>query len=319
MSEIHFWRAINMAVDEAMAADDRIVIFGEDVALPGGIYGVTRNLAKTYGEARVWDTPISESAFVGMATGAAMTGLRPIIEIMYMDFTLVAMDQLVNHMAKIRFLSQGKFEVPVVIRTMHGLIPGSSAQHSQTFDAWFAGIPGITVVAPSNPQDAYSLMHAAIESDDPVIFMEHRSMYMNTGEVDTGVRFPIGQAATLRTGDDVTIVCWSKSVQWALDAADQLAAQGVEADVIDLRTIAPLDFDTIARSVTRTARVVVVHEAIKQGGYGGEIVARIVEEIPEAQARRLGSAFAPISSARSLAAAYTPQVDDIVAAALKMG
>jgi len=318
MAQMEFWRAINQALDECMAADERVVLFGEDVGLPGGIYGVTRQLAKKYGPTRIWDTPISEAAFVGIATGAAMTGLRPIIEIMYMDFTLVAMDQLVNHAAKMRFLSQGQYSVPLVVRSMNGIIPGSCAQHSQTFDAWFNSVPGFTVIAPSTHQDAYSLMKAAVALDDPVLFLEHRSMYFLQGEVDTAMTVPIGRGVVRRSGDDLTIVSWSKGMQWSLEAADLLREQKVNAEVIDLRTVSPVDYDLILKSVARTRRLLVVHEAIQQGGLGAEIAARVAQELPSTRIGRVGSAFAPIAPARSLAATYVPQVEGVVATALKL-
>jgi acetoin:2,6-dichlorophenolindophenol oxidoreductase subunit beta len=316
MTKMHYWRAVNTALDQAMDRDDRVVVFGEDVGLPGGAFGVTRGLQAKYGQQRIWDTPISESAFIGCATGAAMTGLRPVVEILFMDFLLVAMDQLVNHTAKIRYLSNGQYEVPMVIRTASGVVPGASAQHCQFFDSWMAGVPGLQVVAPSTPQDAYSLLTSAIANDDPVVVLEHRTLYMGHGEVDLAKQVPLGRAAVRREGSDLTILSWSRAVNWALEAADQLAGQGLSAEVVDLRSLRPLDTGLIMSSAARTGRVVVVEESATDGGFGGELAAQLREQLPEVRVARVGSAFAPVTP--SLVGACLPSVDAIAAAATRL-
>jgi pyruvate/2-oxoglutarate/acetoin dehydrogenase E1 component len=313
MTTMHYWRAINTALDDAMGRDDRVVVFGEDVGLPGGAFGVTRGLQAKYGEQRIWDTPISESAFIGCATGAAMTGLRPVIEILFMDFFLVAMDQLVNHTAKIRYLSNGQYEVPLVIRTASGVVPGASAQHCQFFESWMLGVPGLQVAAPTTPQDAYSLLSSAIANDDPVVMLEHRTLYMRQGEVDVTEQVPLGRAAVRREGSDLTILSWSRAVDWALEAAEQLAAQGLSAEVVDLRSLRPLDTGLIMSSAARTGRVLIVHESMTEGGLGGELASQVREQVPGCAVARVGSAFAPVTP--SLVGACLPSVDAIVEAA----
>ena len=269
MPEQFYWRAINLALDESLAEDERVVLFGEDVALPNGVFGVTRNLRSRHGEGRVFDAPIAENSFIGAAVGAAMTGLRPVAELMFMDFSLVAADQIINHAAKVRYLSQGQYHAPLVIRAQQGVSPGSSAQHTQSLEHLFTSVPGLKVVAAANPQTAYGLLKSAILDDDPVLFLEHRMLYMTKGELDRSAPLPaLDKAVVVRPGRDVTIVSWLRSVGWALDVADLLATQGVDAEVIDLCSLQPVDYAAISDSLARTGRLAIVQEAITHGGLG---------------------------------------------------
>jgi pyruvate/2-oxoglutarate/acetoin dehydrogenase E1 component len=318
MAVTQYWRAINRALDEELARDERVLLFGEDVALPGGVFGVTRELAKKHGPSRVWDAPIAENGFVGAAVGAAMTGMRPVCELMFMDFSLVAADQLVNHAAKIRFMTQGAYQAPMVIRAQQGVSPASSAQHSQSLEALFTGIPGLTVVAPSNPADAYGLLKSAIRCDDPVLFIEHRMLYPMSGELaDTEFLEPLGSAKVTREGDDLTLISWLQGVVWAEQIADRLAEHGTRAEVIDLRSLQPVDYATLEASATKTGNVAIVHEAIRTGGLGAEIAATLAEDLGDAlhgPVRRFGAAFIPSPVAPSLITSVVPQVDEVAAA-----
>ena len=317
MSEIEFWRAINRALDEELTRDERVLLFGEDTALPGGVFGVTRGLAKKHGPDRVFDAPIAENGFVGAAIGAAMTGMRPVAELMFMDFALVAADQLINHAAKIRFMTQGAYQAPLVIRAQQGVSPASSAQHSQSLEGMFCSVPGLTVVAPSTPEDACGMLKSAIRHDDPVLFLEHRMLYQTTGEVpDEEFVVPLGQARIAREGDDVTLISWLQSTHWAEQIADELVARGTSAEIVDLRSLQPIDWATVEASVAKTGRVAIVQEAIKTGGLGAEIAATLAERFGgqlHAPIRRYGAAFVPSPVAPSLIGSVLPQVDDIVA------
>jgi pyruvate/2-oxoglutarate/acetoin dehydrogenase E1 component len=274
---IDFRTAVREALDEALAADERVVFFGEDVAVAGGVFAVTPGLYEKYGPDRVFDTPISELALAGAAFGSAVTGLRPIIEIMFGDFLTLVMDGIVNQMSKFRFLTRGATSVPVVIRSVVGGGGRFGAIHSQMPVAWLTGVPGIKIVAPSTPADAKGLLRAAVDDDDPVLFFEHKRLYGNEGEVD-GAKVPIGKAAVVRAGRDVTIVSSMRALHESLAAADELAADGVEAEVIDLRTLRPFDAVTVLESVARTSRLVVVEEGPRTGGWAGEVLAVAVEE-----------------------------------------
>ena len=255
MAESLYWKAVNRALDEELARDERVVLFGEDTALPGGVFGVTRDLAAKYGDRRVLDAPISENAFVGAAVGAAAAGLRPVAELMFMDFSLVAADQLINHAAKIRYLTQGAYGAPLVIRVQQGVTTGSSAQHTQSLEALFCSIPGLRVVAAATPASAYGMLKTAIRDDDPVIFIEHRGLYMTKGDLpDEEYLTPIDQAHVVREGDDVTIVSWLASVAWAETVADGLSQHGISAEVVDLRSLSPIDYATVEASVAKTGR-----------------------------------------------------------------
>src|SRR3990172_771290 len=279
MREITFAQAINEALREEMKKDPTVFIAGEDVGLMGGVFGVTGGLLEDFGEERVRDTPITEAAIVGSAIGAAVTGMRPVIELMFIDFTAVAMDQIVNQAAKMRYMFGGKATLPLTIRTCAGAGFSASAQHSQSLEAWFAHTPGLKVVMPSTPQDAKGLLKAAIKDNNPVIFIEHKLLYGKKGEVPEGeYTIPLGKAQILREGKDLTLISWSRMVDICLSAADILSKEAIKAEVIDLRTLVPLDKEAIFSSVEKTGRVIIVHEACLTGGFGGEIAALIADE-----------------------------------------
>jgi pyruvate/2-oxoglutarate/acetoin dehydrogenase E1 component len=274
---LDFRTAIREALDEALAADERVVFFGEDVAVAGGVFAVTPGLYEKYGPTRVFDTPISELALAGAAFGSAVTGLRPVVEIMFGDFLTLVMDSLVNQMSKYWFLTQGQKSVPVVIRSVVGAGGRFGAIHSQMPVSWFTGIPGIKIVAPATPADAKGLLLSAIEDDNPVLFFEHKRLYGLEGEVD-GTPVPLGRAAVVREGRDVTIVTAMRGVHEILDAAETLAAAGIEAEVVDLRTLRPFDRATVLASVEKTNRIVVVEEGPLTGGWAGEVLAVVTEQ-----------------------------------------
>jgi pyruvate dehydrogenase E1 component beta subunit len=311
--------AIREALRAELAADPSVVILGEDVSV-GGPFGATKGLVDEFGEARVRNTPISEGTVVGLAVGAAVRGVRPIVEVMFIDFATLAMDQLVNHAAKLRYMSGGQLGVPLTIRVQGGASGAFGAHHSQSLEAWFAHVPGLKVVAASTPADAYGLLRAAIRDPDPVLVLEHRALYWGRGPVDTTAAgiVPIGQAAVRRHGRDVTLISYSRMAQTALEAAELLAKDGVEAEVIDLRSLQPLDTATIVESVRRTRRAVVAHEAVVPFGVGAEVAATIGAEafdVLAAPVERVGAPFAPPPAAPALEAAYVPDAGAIVAAA----
>ena len=311
--------ALNAALAEALAADPDVILLGEDLADPaGGISQITKGLSTAFGTDRVRDTPISEAAIVGAAVGAAIAGLRPVAELMIMDFLSIALDQLVNHAAKARFMSGGLLRVPLTLRTaVFGGI-GSGATHSQTLEAWPAHIPGLKVVVPATPADAKGLLTSCIFDDDPCVFVENVALYGTRGPVPEGShRVPWGQAAVARPGRDVTLVTYGRTVRDALAAAEQLAAEGTEVEVVDLRSLVPFDADTVLASAARTRRVVVAHHATRFAGFGAEVAATVGEELfgtLEAPVRRVGAAFAPIGSAATLEAAVMPSVASLVEA-----
>ncbi len=304
--------ALNRALDEAMAEDEGVILLGEDVAAKqgGGVFKVSAGLTEKYGEHRVRSTPISEQAIVGACVGAALAGMRPVAEIMLMNFLTVAMDQIVNHAAKLRFMSGGQTNVPLVIRTTTGVGVGFGGQHSDMLEAWFAHVPGLTIVTPSNPADAQGLMRAAIACNDPVIFIENILCYGLTGDAPpAGHRVPLGKAAIAREGSDCTIVTYGRTVLDALEVAGQLADEGISVEVIDLRTIAPYDEDTVTASVRKTGRAVVLHEAVKAYGTGAEIAARLSEKLfgeLKAPVQRIGGAFSAVPMANVLEQAWIP-------------
>lgn len=318
MRELTIAQALNEALRESMAADERVFIMGEDIALHGGVFSVTKGLLEEFGLQRVRNTPISESAIVGAALGAAMTGMRPVAEIQYLDFTACAMDPILNQTAKMRFMSGGQTNVPLVIRAQQGSGRGNAAQHSQSLEAWFFHVPGLVVVQPATPYDAKGLLKASIACDDPVIFIEHKFMYSTKGEVpEEPYEIPLGKARVARAGTDATIVATAMMLARALEAADTLAAEGISAEVIDPRTLFPLDLETICSSVARTHRAVVVHEAITRGGIGAEIAARITEMVfdeLDAPVERVGALETPIPYHPRLEQTMIPRADDIVAA-----
>ncbi len=294
-------QAINSAIADAMAEDENVVVLGEDVADPeeGGVVGVTKGLSSRFGDKRVRSTPISEQAIIGAAIGASLIGFKPIAEIMLMNFTTVAMDMIVNHAAKLRFMSGGQTHVPIVIRTMTGTGFSSGGQHCDYLEAWFAHTAGIKVVAPSNPKDAYGLMRTAIDDPDPVLFIENLPTYWTPAEApEPGHRVPIGKAAVLTEGDDVTIIAYARMIQESLPAVAQLAEAGISAELIDLRSIAPWDRATVLASVARTGRAVIVHEAVTPFGAGAEIAAVLNEELfgsLKAPVRRMGARRAVVT------------------------
>ncbi len=311
-----YGQAANLALHDAMRGDERVVVFGEDVAIPGGVFGVTRNLLREYGEARVFDTPISESAILGAAVGSSQAGLRPVVEIMWSDFLLVALDQLFNQAANVRYLSRGSITAPLVVRTQQGTSPGSCAQHSQSLEAVLAHVPGLKVGMPSNPQDAYSMLRSAINDPDPCMIIEARAMYLDKGQVDSSLPLePVGGARLERKGKDAIIVTWGRMVNEARLAVDELAAAGHSVGLLDLRWIAPLDLPSLLSAVRSHARrVVIVHEATRSGGFGAEVAARIHEELDqEGQVfvRRVATPDTRIPAAPSLLAALVPNASKI--------
>lgn len=287
--ELSYAQAVNAALRRALAEDPTTLLYGEDVGEAGGIFGVTKNLKAEFGH-RVFDTPISETAMLGAAVGAAMTGLRPIVEIMWVDFTLVAMDQIVNQAANVRYVSAGRLRAPLVIRTQQGALPGSCAQHSQNLEAFYTHVPGLRVGLAATAQDAYSMTLAAVRCDDPTLIIENRGLYHGDKqrvEID-GPIAPIGGAEILRPGSDITLVTWSAMVFEALAAAEQLQAQGVSAEVINARWLNPFDWDTLLASVAKTGRLLIAHEAVQTGGFGAEIAARVSQA-------RFGTLRAPVA------------------------
>ena len=318
MSETTYLRQIKAALFDAMRADERVFVIGEDVA-EGGPYTATAGLADEFGVERVINTPISEAAICGVAIGAAQSGRRPVLEIMFIDFITLALDQLVNQAAKAHFMSGGQLTVPLVLRTQGGAGQRGGAQHSQSLEGWLTHIPGLKVVMPSRAADVRGLLASSIADPNPVVFVENKTLYFRRDEApDDPEPVPIGRAQTLRDGDDVTIVALSRLVSEALAAADRLAEEGVEAEVIDPRTLVPLDLDTIVESVRRTNRLVVAHEAVEHGGFGAEIAAAIQAaafDDLDAPIERVGAPFTPVPLSPPLEDAYLPGSDEIHAAA----
>jgi 2-oxoisovalerate dehydrogenase E1 component len=313
-----FGEALNAALHGEMARDERVFLMGEDVGLIGGIFQVSKGLRDRFGEDRVRDTPISEPSFVGMGVGAAVAGMRPIVEIQIWDFIAMTMDQVVNQAAKIRYMLGGKATVPLVIRGPQGGGIRLAAQHSQSLEAWFCHVPGLVVVAPSTPYDAKGLLAAAIRDDNPVIFLEHKMLYPTKGEVPEGdYVIPLGKADIKRAGTDVTVVATQTMVQRALQVAGDLEKEGISVEVIDPRTLVPLDEDAILNSVAKTNRLVIAHEAVKRGGFGAEIAAMVSEkglDLLDAPIQRLGARNVPMPYNDKLEVATIPSRDDIMAA-----
>ncbi|WP_285021507.1 alpha-ketoacid dehydrogenase subunit beta [Novosphingobium sp. fls2-241-R2A-195] len=310
-------QAVNLALHDAMKADDTLLVIGEDVGdrEEGGVVGATRGLSTAYGTERVRSTPISEQAIIGSAIGAAICGHKVVAEIMLMNFTTVAMDMIVNHAAKLRFMSGGQTHVPIVIRMMTGAGFSNGGQHSDYLEAWFAHTAGIKVVAPSSPNEAYGLLRAAIEDPDPVIFIENLPTYFTPAAVTPEV-IPLGKAKVVREGGDVTLVSYAAMMGPVNAAAEELAAGGVSCEVIDLRTIAPWDRETVVASAAKTGRLLVVHEAVRAFGVGAEIAAEVNEELfgkLKAPVRRLGGAYCPVPYSKPLENAFPPSHEQIVA------
>jgi len=322
MAEVRYLHAVNRALADALAADPAVVVFGEDVSEAGGSFGATRGLRGRFGEDRVFDTPISEAAIAGAAVGAALSGLRPVFEIMFMDFTTLVMDAMVNQAAKARFMFGGQSSVPLVMRTPHGGGLGAGPQHSQCLEAWFAHVPGLKVVCPSDPSSAYGLLRAAIEDPNPVVVVENKALYAMKGELpDTPEPMTIGRAQTLRTGRDLSFVTYGAAVHTCMAAARDLAAEGIEAEVIDLLSLQPWDFDAVLASVGRTHRLVIVHEAVEAFGPGAEIAARMAQDgfdELDAPIMRVGAPFMPVPFSKALEGAYIPSAAAVVNAARRV-
>jgi pyruvate/2-oxoglutarate/acetoin dehydrogenase E1 component len=317
MREATYLEAIREALREEMGRDGSVYVFGEDVAV-GGPFGATRGLAEEFGERRVVNTPISEGTVMGIAVGAALAGLRPVVEVMFIDFITLAMDQLVNHAAKLHYLSGGQLKVPLTVRVPCGIAGNMGAHHSQSLESWLLHVPGLKVVIPATPGDAKGLLKAAIRDDNPVVFVEHRALYGRRGEIAEGDEIvPIGRAAVLRSGRDVTVVALSRMVWSALEAAEELSSAGIAAEVIDARSLSPLDLETIVASVEKTGRLIVAHEAVEQGGAGAEIAARVQERALyhlDSPILRVAAPFAPIPFSAPLEKAFLPGKERIVAA-----
>lgn len=323
MREITYLQAINETLDEALAKDATVLLLGEDIGIYGGGFGATSGLQEKYGVERVRDTPISESAIAGAAVGLAMTGMRPIIELQFSDFITIAMDQLVNQAAKIHYMYAGKASVPLVMRTAAGSGTGAGAQHSQSLENWVAHIPGLKVVQPSNAYDAKGLLHQAIKDNNPVMFYEHKKLYATKMAVpDQMYTLPIGVAEVKKTGNDVTIIATGIMVSRALEAAQEAEKQGISVEVIDPRTLVPLDKKTILMSAKKTKRVIVVTEAVKQSGFGGEIVSVISEDPVSLTLKepivRLGGEFVPMPAQKKLEEKAVPQSDTIFQEIIKI-
>jgi len=318
MAVITMREALNQALKEEMRRDPSVFLLGEEVGQYQGAYKITTGMVQEFGEWRVRDTPIAEEAIAGIAVGAAFVGMRPIAEMMTFNFSLLALDQIVNHAAKYRYMSGGQIRCPMVMRGPSGAAAQVAAQHSQAFESWFVHIPGLVVVMPSSPSDAKGLLKSAIRDDNPVIFMENEVLYNLKGEVpDEEYTIPLGQADVKRAGRDVTIVAWSRSTQFALQAAELLAKDGVEAEVVDPRTLRPLDEELIFDSVRRTNRCVVVEEGWRYAGFGAEIADRVQRECfdsLDAPVVRVTAADVPMPYSRMLEKAYLPQPEKVVQA-----
>lgn len=316
MRTITYGNAIGEAVHEEMARDKSVILLGEDVGVMGNVFGLYKGFMEEFGADRVIDTPISEAGFTGMGVGVAMRGLRPVVELMYIDFAPICFDSIANQAAKMRYMTGGQVTVPMVIRAPGGAGRRNAGQHSQSLEALFTHIPGLKVVAPGTPYDAKGLLKKAIRDDDPVIFVEHKILYSQKGEVpEEEYLIPLGKADIKRPGKDVTIITYSRQVLFALEAAKQLEQQGIDVEVLDLRSLVPLDWEAIETSVKKTHRVVVVQEAVKRGGYGGEIAAQIMEgafDYLDAPVKRVAASNVVPPFSPPLEDAFFPGVKDII-------
>ena len=322
MAELRYFEAVNQALDEEMGRDERVFLLGEDVGLVGGTFRCTEGLMAEYGSRRVRDTPIAEAAIIGLAIGSAIAGMRPIAELMTMNFGIVAMDQIVNHVSKMRYMFGGGVRLPLVIRAPGGGGTQKGAQHSHSIESWFVNTPGIRVVIPSTPHDVKGLLKTAVRCEDPVLFIEHEMLYGVRGEVpDEEYLLPFGVAEVKRPGRDVTVVAWSRMLIEVMKAAEQLAGEGIEVEVVDPRTLDPLDMDTILSSVARTRRAVIVEEGWRNVGVGAELAARIQEHLfydLEAPVQRVAAADVPTPYARNLEKLALPDAQRVVEAILKI-
>ena len=310
--------AVNLGIRESMLAHDNVMLMGCDVGLRGNPFAITKGLLNEFGPRRVYDTPIAEAGFTGLAIGAAIAGCRPIVEILYNDWITLPMDQIVNTAAKSRYMFGGEVDVPLVVRTPFGLGGGTAAQHNQCWEAWFYHVPGLKVLAPAAPEDVKGLLMSAVEDDNPVIIFEHKRMYQVKGEIPDGdYRTPIGKAKIIREGSDCTIVTYSNMCYKAMDAAEELAKEGIDVEVVDLRSLLPLDWDTVMNSIAKTNRLVVAHEAGIRGGIGGDIVARVCElgfDLLDAPPARVGGPMVPCPYNSGLEAAVMVGQEQIIEA-----
>jgi pyruvate/2-oxoglutarate/acetoin dehydrogenase E1 component len=318
MTNFTYADAIRQAISEEMERDPDVIMIGEDVGEPGGVFGVTQGLWAKFGADRLWDTPISEEAIVGAAVGAALVGAKPIAEIMFGDFVVLAMDMIVNQAAKTHYMTGGRLNVPMVVRMVTGTAGSTAAQHSQSLESWFVHVPGLKVVAPSTPQDAKGLLKSAIRDPDPVIFFEHKGLYGGrggpAGEIVQVAPIPLGKGRVHREGTDVTIVSYLKTLEYSLAAAEQLVAEGISCEVFDPRTLVPLDRSGLRASLEKTGRLVVAHEAVTRGGFGAEIAAIAAEEffdLLRAPVVRVGARNTPIPYAPELERHVLPGVERI--------
>jgi pyruvate dehydrogenase E1 component beta subunit len=316
MPEITYREALNQALREEMERDPTVFLLGEDIGLYGGSFKVTEGLLAQFGNERVVDTPIAEGSIVGMAIGAALAGLRPVVELMTVNFALLAMDQIVNHAAKIRYMFGGKARVPLVIRAPGGGGQQLAAQHSQSLEAYFLHCPGLKVVCPAFPEDAKGILKEAIRDDDPVMFLEHEALYASKGEVPSGkYTTPIGRAKIIQAGKDITIIAFSRMAVLSLRAARELAREGIAAEVLDLRSLNPLDIDSIINSIKKTGKAIVVEEGWKTGGVGGEIVSQIMEnafDYLDAPIKRVAGKDVPMPYSKNLEKLAIPSTEDII-------
>ena len=319
MREINYTRAIWEGFHEAMSKDERVFLMGEDIGVQGNIFGTTFGLLEEFGKKRVRSAPISEPAIAGAGVGAAILGMRPVVEIMYIDFATIAMDQIINQAAKLRYMTGGQAKIPLVVRTQGGAGTGEAAQHSQSLEGFFAHIPGLKVIMPATPYDAKGHLLSAIEDDNPVMCIEHKLLYKTKGHVpDEYYTIPFGKAEIRREGNDITIVSYSKMVLDSLDAADELSSKGIQAEVIDLRTLNPLDKESIFSSIRKTGNLLVVYEACKTMGFGAEIVSLVVEEGLNANIKRVAGMNTPIPYSKPLERQVIPNSDVIVSQALSL-
>jgi len=322
MAELMYREALNLALFEEMRRDSLVFLMGEGIGERGGSYKVTEGLIKEFGPERVIDTPISEASFTGCGVGAALVGTRSVVEILFIDFTGLIMDQIINQAAKYEFMSGGQGKVPMVLRTQGGAGNGLAGQHSQSLEALFYHIPGLKVVMPATPYDAKGLLKASIRDDDPTIFIEHKLLYMTKGEVpEDDYIVPLGQAEVKRPGDDITLVTYSYMTLKCLEAAEVLAGEGISVEVVDLRTLTPLDKETILESAEKTGRVIVVHEAVKRGGIGGDIAAMIMEEAYDdldGPVKRICGKITTIPYNLELEKVCVPSVEEIIEGVLEM-
>lgn len=317
MRAITYKEALREAIVEKIREDKSVFMMGEDIGVYGGAFGLSIGMLDEFGPERILDVPMSEASFIGVGVGAAIIGMRPIVEIMFSDFLTFGADQIANQASKLRFMTGGQLKIPLVVRSPQGSGTGAASQHSQNVEAWFLNIPGLKIVAPSNPYDAKGLLKSSIEDDNPIIFLEHKLLYSTKGEVPKkNYRIPIGKSKVVRSGNDVTIVATSIMVKRSLEAAEMLEKEGIETEIIDLRTIKPLDIEPIVESVKKTHKLLVVYEGCTTGGIGGEVVSRIGESEAflylDAPLFRLGGADVPIPYNLNLERKTTPQIENIV-------